>query len=183
MDKSWVKLFRRINTHPISKDMVALGVFTWLLTNVNYQTGKIFIGRFATSKQLGLKPTTFRDVVKRLEKKYAILTTAITPGVGTEISLTNWAKYQAYLKTDATYPATGTPLLKNKNILNKHNTNSIPNSVNKNSTNSYKEKIYKEFEEAGLPSPRGFSSMVDYLKTLNPKQAWVFAEKFAGRSL
>jgi uncharacterized protein with von Willebrand factor type A (vWA) domain len=89
----WIKLHRAITEHEIFFDSNAFRVFTWLLTNVDRKTGKMTIARFWTSEVLRLNPNTFKDVIKRLEKKYKVITTKSTNKM-TEISVLNWAKYQ-----------------------------------------------------------------------------------------
>lgn len=93
MDNSWVKLYRKIAEHPVIKDAKACQVLLLLFTMVDKKTGKFTTGRFVMSRQLGMNPNTYKDVLKRLEKKYEIITTKSTNKY-TEISLLNWANYQ-----------------------------------------------------------------------------------------
>lgn len=98
MDTSWVKLYRKIATHDILFDDKALRVFIWLLTTVDKKSGKTTIGRFAAARELRMKPSTFWDALKRLEKKYKIATCE-SDKQKTTVCLLNWAKYQPPLKT------------------------------------------------------------------------------------
>lgn len=190
MDKSWIKLFRRINNHTLASDMTALGVFIWLLINVNRQTGKMIIGRFATSRQVGLNPSTFRDVISRLEKTHKVLTTASTTGRYTEISVLNWAKYQGVNATNDRLDDKRTTQLETKDIVNIVNTKTLSNTViakkqnfsstPKNPISSYKREMYNKFIQAGLPSPEGFTNQEEYLSSLSEAQSWIYAMKFGG---
>lgn len=93
----WVKLHRKILENELIADPTALQIFTWLLLNVDKNTGKTTIGRYWTSKILKQKPTTFYAALKRLENKYKIVS-LITKKMTikyTEVSLLNWAKYQS----------------------------------------------------------------------------------------
>ncbi len=94
MDNSWVKLYRKIADHDVFFDNNGLRVFIWLLTIVDKKTGIAKIGRSWGSTCVKLKEPTFYKVLKRLEKKYKIVTTN-SNNQFTEVSLLNWAKYQA----------------------------------------------------------------------------------------
>lgn len=190
MDKGWIKLFRRINSHSLATDMIALGVFTWILTNANTKTGKLLVGRYATSKQLGLAPTTFRDILKRLEKKHRVLTTGVTPGKHTEISVSNWAKYQAPQQGDATSNATQTPRLKNTVSNSNINTNTLSVLIDsgvelKNSSSNtltqtpkltpYQVAFNKKLTAAGLPPIQDFTSEASYIMSLSARESMIYA--------
>lgn len=158
MDNSWVKLYRKIAEHEILFDELGLRVFIWLLTRVDKKTGVLKISRFTTSSILKLNPNTFRSVLKRLEKKYEIITSKSTNKY-TEISLLNWANYQ---NTRFSSPHTSpfptqtkhkqntnkTPLIqeykniriKNKDIIN-------PNGFMSVFLNSFNEKFDTNFKD------------------------------------
>ena len=93
-DKSWIKLYRKIIDHDVFQDARAFQLFIWLLISVDRNTGKIKTGRFWLSEILKVNPNTLKDVTKRLDKKYKIITTHSTNRY-TEISLLNWSKYQS----------------------------------------------------------------------------------------
>ncbi len=76
------------------KDSTACHVLLWLFTAVNRKTGKLKTGRLEASKELGLNNNTFYKALKRLEKKYDLVTCSSNYQY-TEITLINWAKYQA----------------------------------------------------------------------------------------
>lgn len=94
MNNSWVKLYRKINDNEIIGDTNALQVFVWVLTNVDRTTGKVKVGRFWLSNILNLNPSTFYKALKRLEKKYKVVTLT-SNNKFTTISLIHWAKYQS----------------------------------------------------------------------------------------
>ena len=95
MDNSWVKLYRKAADNDVIFDDKALRIFFWLLTQVDKKTGKITVGRFQASQRLRLNSNTFYKALKRLEKKYKIVTLN-SNNKFTEISLLNWAKYNPY---------------------------------------------------------------------------------------
>jgi len=94
MDKTWVKLYRKIINSEVFLDEKAFQLLVWLLVSVDYQSGSIKVGRFWLADKLRSNPNTIKDVIKRLEKKYKIITTSHTNRF-TEITLLNWAKYQS----------------------------------------------------------------------------------------
>lgn len=95
MDNTWVKLYRKLEDNEIMRDPTALQVFIWLLIKVNKTTGIVITGRFIGSEQLGIPPSTFRDALYRLEKKYKVATLT-SDNKKTTVSLSNWAKYNQY---------------------------------------------------------------------------------------
>ena len=95
MDNSWVKLYRKIRDHDVIKDANACQVLLWLFTGVDKRTGILTTGRFVASEWLGMNPSTFYKVLKRLEEKYKIVTLT-SNNKFTTISLLNWAKYNDY---------------------------------------------------------------------------------------
>lgn len=97
MDNTWVKLYRKIAEHPVIKDAAACQILLLLFTKVDKKTGKFTTGRFILSEQLGMNPSTLYKVLKRLEKKYEMVTLD-SNNKFTEISLLNWAKYNDYIK-------------------------------------------------------------------------------------
>lgn len=91
--EGWVKLHRKALQNGIIKDIIAWHIFTWLLLKVDRTTGIKVTGRFWAGEELGIKPITFYKGLKRLEKKWKMVTLRVT-GKSTEISLINWHKYQ-----------------------------------------------------------------------------------------
>ena len=75
------------------RDSTAVHVFIWILISVDYQTGKMISGRFWASSILGIKPDTFYKILKRLEKKYDLVTLS-SNNKYTTILVKNWSKYQ-----------------------------------------------------------------------------------------
>ncbi len=129
MNDTWIKLYRKITESDVFQDARAFQVFIWLLISADHKTGKIKVGRFWLANLLDMNPNTLKDVVKRLEKKYKIITTTSTSKF-TEITLLNWAKYQSRMiptPLDDTSPTPAghqqntsrTPLVKNKEYKNK----------------------------------------------------------------
>lgn len=92
-DSGWVKLYRKSRENLFIRDLTAWGIFAWLLIAVD-RDGKLKTGRIWVAKELGIKPTTFYQALKRLEKKYKVLT-QVSNNRFTEITLLNWAKYQS----------------------------------------------------------------------------------------
>lgn len=94
MNEGWIKLHRQSLENDIIQDATAWQIFTWLLLKVDRTTGRKITGRFWASEELAMKPITFYKALKRLEKKYKVVTLLVT-GKATEISLINWEKYQS----------------------------------------------------------------------------------------
>jgi len=101
MTRGWIRLWRKALDNEIIKDEASWHIFTWLLLKVDRTTGKKKTGRFWASGELGMKPTTFYQALKRLEKKYKVVTLVVT-GKSTEITLINWHKYQSSNTSDDT---------------------------------------------------------------------------------
>ena len=94
MENGWIKLHRKTLANGILRDQTAWVIFSWLLLKVDRKTGKKTVGRFWASGELGMKPTTFYQGLKRLEKKWKVLTLN-ADNEKTEVSLINWHKYQS----------------------------------------------------------------------------------------
>ena len=125
MNDTWVKLYRRIGDHEILTDPNALVIFVYLMTNCDLE-GKAKVSKYFTAGGLKMKPTTFLDALKRLEKKYKVI--GLTPtNKYTEVSLLGWAKYQPHLVQPDQEPTKNRPqpdqeptlIIKNKRIKNK----------------------------------------------------------------
>lgn len=93
MQETWVKLYRKLADHQIIRDSTALQIFIWVLLSVD-QTGKMVCGRFWASEKLGLCTSTFYKAIKRLEKKYDLVTLS-SNNKNTIILVKNWNKYQS----------------------------------------------------------------------------------------
>src|SRR5260221_3756209 len=93
MENGWVKLHRKIINNDIFHDENALKMFLWILISVDKSSGTKNVARSWCAPGLRMKPTTFYDVLKRLEKKYKVVTARVTSKY-TVISLINWKKYQ-----------------------------------------------------------------------------------------
>lgn len=94
MDNTWIKLYRKAKENDIIKDATAWQLFSWILMSVDRKTGKYTTGRFLLSEALGIKPSTVQKVLKRLEKKYNLVSLS-SNNKFTEISVRNWEKYQS----------------------------------------------------------------------------------------
>ena len=106
MQRGWVKLWRRIEDHPIMRDSVALHLFIWLLVRVDKNTGKYKTGRYVLGESLNLNPNTIKSALQRLYKKYHLIDKSGTNKY-TEISVLKWAKFQPeYIPTPQTTPQT-----------------------------------------------------------------------------
>jgi hypothetical protein len=95
MPNGWVKLYRKSLDNEIMRDHKAWTLFCWLLLKANDKGQKI-IGRYWVSKELGMKPGTFYDVLQRLAKKYSVinLTTDKATIKYTTVAIRNWRFYQ-----------------------------------------------------------------------------------------
>lgn len=93
MNTTWIKLFRKLKDHEIMRDSLAVHVFVWILISVDYKTGSMVSGRFWASSLLGIKDTTYYKVLKRLEKKYNLVTLSGN-NKNTIVLVKNWNKYQ-----------------------------------------------------------------------------------------
>ena len=98
MNNGWIKLYRKSKDHPLMKDFTAWGVFTWILLSVDKDTGEVTTGRFWVSQELGINPSTFYKALRRLEKKYMVVT-LISNNKNTTIRVLNWDKYQQKKET------------------------------------------------------------------------------------
>ena len=93
MERYWIRLWRKIDTNDVFFDDKALRVLIYLICNVDRKTGSMTIGRFWLSERLRFNSNTIYKVLKRLEKKYKIVTQS-SNNKFTTITLLNWAKYQ-----------------------------------------------------------------------------------------
>lgn len=122
-NKGWIKLYRKLLDNDLLRDPVSLQIFIWLLLKVDNK-GKKIIGRFWVSKELGLKPSTFRDGLYRLRDKYKI-TTLETDNKKTIVWIVNWGKYQLNKRFDDNTYDNGTTTgrhsyrIKNKEYIDK----------------------------------------------------------------
>lgn len=90
----YIKLHRRILTNDVFiNDPTAWHIFEYLMLMCNWQTGKRDIGRFQLARELKIKPATIYAALKRLEKKYKMIT-QVSNNRFTTISIVNWATYQ-----------------------------------------------------------------------------------------
>lgn len=188
MDKSWIKLFRKITNHPVFDDEKAFRVFLWILLNVNKETGDITVGRFWLASALKYKADTLYKVIKRLKIQYQLIDT-LSNNKSTTIRVLNWAKYQ-----QASDPVT----TKTENSNNKvtHNKNIEREYINiysdkKKNTYIFQGKEYdlKEYHvyqiekpSCTLPPVKKGMKQKDYLAALSPSQLWEYAEMYGGRA-
>ena len=92
MGEPWLKLYKKIGEHEVLFDNYGLRLFIWLLTHVK-SDGTIIVSRFLASQILRLNPSSFRNALTRLEKKYKVVTTKRTTNY-TVVTLIHWTKYQ-----------------------------------------------------------------------------------------
>ena len=91
-NNGWIKLHRKLLKNDLIKDFTCLTIFIWCLLKAN-RDGKLITGRFKGSEELGIPPSTFRNGLSRLVKKFDVL--KIQPfNKFSVISILNWAKYQ-----------------------------------------------------------------------------------------
>ena len=89
----WIKLYRKLNKNQVLQDAVAWQIFTWLLLNVDRKTGKYNTGRIYISRELKINESTCYKAIKRLEKKYKMVT-LVGNNKFTTFFIYNWFKYQ-----------------------------------------------------------------------------------------
>jgi hypothetical protein len=94
MNNTWIKVYRKIIDHDVFRDESAFRVFMWILCSVDYKTGTMISGRFWGARILRIKDTTYYGILKRLEKKYDLLTLS-SNNKNTVVSVKKWEKYQA----------------------------------------------------------------------------------------
>lgn len=97
MNNGYIKSWRKAANSELWKDQNAWRVFQWILWNVDYKTGIGTFGRTQLSLGTGIKPNTVYKVTTRLHEKYQVLSMK-SNNLFTEISVTNWAKYQQDLE-------------------------------------------------------------------------------------
>ena len=90
----WIKIHKKLRENDLLKqDHTAFVLFMAILLYVKTSTGTYTAGRYQLSEMTGLNPETVRKALKRLEKKWKIISTQSTNRF-TEIKVLNWAKYQ-----------------------------------------------------------------------------------------
>lgn len=92
-NQGWIKLFRKIVDHDIFNDESAFRVFMWILCSCDYKSGSMKSGRFWASERLGINPITYYKILKRLEKKYDLVTLE-SNNRNTTILVNKWRAYQ-----------------------------------------------------------------------------------------
>ena len=91
-NKTWFKTYREdIENRKLWQDQNAYRVLTWIRMRVDYKTGAIETGRFVAAEDCELKPTTFYQALKRLEKKHKKVTLT-GDNKHTTITLVDWQK-------------------------------------------------------------------------------------------
>ncbi len=151
-DTTWLKLYRKLSNHDILFDDKALRLFIWLLLHVDKRTGSLTTGRFLLAESLRMHPSTIYKVLKRLEKKYKIVTALVTTK-NTTIRLVNWEKYNLYDEKVTTSVTTKEQQSNNKVTHNKtYRHKDISTNVDMEETpkdrekNAFVETILSEFE-------------------------------------
>lgn len=92
-NNGWIKLYRKAKDNGIMKDHIAWTLLCWIMLSVNRKTGIYKTGRFVLADALACNGNTIYKALKRLEKKYRMVTLSSNNKM-TEIRLLNWAKYQ-----------------------------------------------------------------------------------------
>jgi len=98
MNNTWVKLYRKLADNDVMRDPTALQILVWLLLRVDKITGTTSIGRYLIGLELKINPNTVYKALKRLEKKYKIVTQSSNNRF-TTINLSKWAEYNPYINT------------------------------------------------------------------------------------
>jgi DNA-binding transcriptional regulator YhcF (GntR family) len=94
MNETWIKTFRKLADHDIITDPEAFRLFMFILLKADKITGELTTGRFLLAGSLKGNPNTIYKALKRLEKKYQVVTQSGNNRF-TTIRVLNWAKYQA----------------------------------------------------------------------------------------
>jgi hypothetical protein len=163
MVRGWVRIWRKIFDNEIFHDSNALKLFIWLMVKVDRTTGEKKTARSWTSEDLRMNRSTFYKTLKRLEKKYKVVTTSVTTKY-TIISLINWHKYQS-----------GNNFGNIKVTSKEHQSNTLQEYKNiriKNTTN-VESKLSKEFGDSQI------NEGMTLLKTLYPNAAKLNLNRFA----
>lgn len=93
-NQGWIKLYRKLEDHPIMQDATALQIFIWILMKVNYKTGELTTGRFIAAEVLKMKPRTFhKALLERVQNKYKLVTLS-SDNRKTTILVNKWKLYQ-----------------------------------------------------------------------------------------
>ena len=93
MDNTWIKLYRKARDNEIMQDPIAWILFSFILLSVDRETGSMRTGRIYLGRALRLHDSTIYKALKRLEKKYDLVTCLVTTKY-TEISVSKWSAYQ-----------------------------------------------------------------------------------------
>lgn len=124
MDKTWVKLYRKILDKGWlrnKRDHNKFLVFCWLLMFVDYKTGKCTLGRYFC-KEVGFNPSTFYSTLTQLQSRGAI--NIKSNNKFSEVQIVKWEHYQGLKVED-----------------NNKNNNKITTNQQQNNTNQeYKNK-------------------------------------------
>lgn len=91
----WIKLYRKSKNNSLMTDFTAWGIFSWIMLSVDRATGEMTIGRFWASQYFSIPPATFYSALKRLEKKYKVISLRSNNKM-TTVRVLSWAKYQEF---------------------------------------------------------------------------------------
>lgn len=180
MQIGWVKLWRKIEDHPIMQDPNAMLVFIDLLVSADRRTGQVVTGRYMRSLKLNMKPSTWRDALMRLKRwEMADIKADSTKSI---ISICNWSKYQATDDREADYVSDSNPTatrqqpdtiqeIKNKELRNKDRERGVV--VANAPTPAQKAKAFFEVPESQEPFKQKWLN-----KNLKPQFVNAEFEKF-----
>lgn len=173
----YIYLYRKIlKNEPLLRDHTAFGVFIWLLLRADYKTGKVETGRFVGAHDLGLKPTTFYQAIRRLTTKHELVDTS-SDNRFTSITILNWNDFQGSNDTsvdtiltterhqnDTIQGIKGIKELKKENI-------EMNTSLKESLTDiSLREHLYETFPSIMESSiKKEIDSMVDWVANAGPK--------------
>ncbi len=108
-NQGWIKLYRKTIENWVWKhDRNAWQVFEWLLMVVDKKTGNYSVGRYQGSRATGLRPSTFRNSLARLEK-YDMVRTGKRTGVFTFVHICKFAQYQGIIDISESELSTSYP--------------------------------------------------------------------------
>jgi len=94
MSKGWIKYHRQILDNKLIQDHNCYIIFTGLLLLVDKDSGEYDTGRFTLSDRFKMNPSTVYKALKRLEKKWKMVTLT-SNNKYTTVKVVKWHDYQA----------------------------------------------------------------------------------------
>lgn len=146
---SWIKLYRKTLLNGILLDYPAWCLFTWMLLMCN-RKGELRVSRFNTAQALDMNPNTFKDVLKRLEDKWEVITIKPTNRFSM-VQIVNWTKYQNEIVNDTNKTPTG------------HQQNTTITRIENKNKDTH--KTNDSHRSSKCPNPLGHSKCIEDITT------------------